>query len=248
MSTLHRHDDYQTALYHFQSFDCRWKYFENVQMKVANNRCPICECLIDGSVTRLNKKNNNTAIVATVDHYRPLKHYDFLACNHENYLLMCSDCNNIYKGCEFPLYDSAERAMGESELQDEKPLIVNPIYDDLLELFVLVFKRSSRGKNILELRPKASTGYLHEKALATIKLFGLGDCDTNRHRNNNVYNCRINILESHFGVFYEFAKALKAGEKQKAGLELQAHRNIFKRYGFFVFLQKKDNFEVNTPS
>jgi hypothetical protein len=76
-------------------------------------------------------------------------------------------------------------------------------------------------------------------------LFGLGDCEVNRHANDNIYNCRISILESHFGVFYEFAKALKTGNRQRASKQFKDHKELFQSYGFFDFLKKSENFEVH---
>jgi len=239
MSALYEHEDYQNALEQFNRSSCKWSSFVDVQSKVAKDKCPICECSLDGSVTRLSNSGNNLSIEATVDHYRPQKYYSFLECDHKNYLLMCSECNNIYKGSEFPLHHSTPRAIDKTKLDNEKPLIVNPIYDNLLELFVLVFRRTSSGKNVLELKPKETTGYLYEKALETIKLFGLGNCEIYRHSNENVYNCRIRILETHFGVFYEFVKALHEGDKLKASLEIRDKREIFESYGFFEFLKRK---------
>ncbi len=239
MSGLYEHDDYETTLAEFNSSHCKWSFFEDIHMDIANGRCPICECSLDGTVTRPSK-NGITSITATIDHYRPQHHYDFMKCKPSNYLLMCSECNNIYKGSEFPLHSSRPtRATNINEIENEKPLIVNPISDNLLELFILVFKRKATGEELLlELKPKETTGYLYEKALETIKLFGLGDCEINRHSNENVYNCRIRILESHFGIFYEFAKALKEGNREKASLEIRANREIFESYGFLEFLKK----------
>ena len=243
MSTLYGHDDYQNALNSFNISRCKWSSFTEVQMKVSKNKCPICECALDNSINRPSKKGNTT-IKATVDHYRPQDLYAFLECDHKNYLLMCSECNNIYKGSDFPLHSSTpKRAIDEEKLVNEKPLIVNPIYDDLLELFILVFRRTSSGKNVLELKPKETAGYLYEKALETIKLFGLGDCETNRHNNVNVYNCRIRVLEGHFGIFYEFVKALKEGNRQKASLELRVHKENFETYGFYEFI-KQNQFKI----
>jgi hypothetical protein len=244
MSALYGHDEYQDALDIFNASSCKWSSFINVHTKVSKNKCPICESPLDGSATRISNSGNALTIHATIDHYRPQKHYNFLKCNHKNYLLMCSECNNIYKGSEFPLHTSTPtRATNKDEIESEKPLIVNPIHDDLLELFVLVFKRSAAGGVLLELKPKASTGYLYKKALETIKLFGLGDCETNRHSNNNVHSCRISILQSHYNIFYTFAKALKDGDKFKASLELKTKRGRFENYGFFEFI-KKNQFEI----
>ena len=157
---------------------------------------------------------------------------------------MCSECNNIYKGSQFPLHSSTPiRATEEENIKDEKPLIVNPIYDDLLELFILVFRRSGE-ELLLELKAKSTTGYLYEKAVETIRLFGLGNCEINRHQNESVYGCRISVLQSHFGVFYEFAKALNEGNREKALLEFRANKDIFENYGFYEFI-KRNQFVVS---
>ena len=243
MSALYEHDDYETALESFRTTDCKWSAFVDVHMKVSQQRCPICESPLDGSVARLTNSENRVIIHATVDHYRPQNYYSFLKCNHKNYLLMCSECNNIYKGSQFPLHGSTPtRATDEENIKDEKPLIVNPINDNLLELFILVFKRSGE-ELLLELKPKATAGYLYEKAVATIRLFGLGDCEINRHHNDNVYNCRISVLQSHFGVFYEFVKALNEENIEKASLEFRANKDIFESYGFYEFI-KRNQFVV----
>jgi len=239
MSGVCNHPNYDEVIESFNRSDCKWGLFENIHMDIAKSRCPICEDRLDGTSTRLSKKGMTT-IISTIDHYRPQKYYSFMKCEPSNYLLMCSECNNIYKGSSFPIYQSDIRARNIEEISNEKPLLVNPIDDNLLELFILVFKQS--GENtILELKPKETTGYLYEKAMETIKLFGLGNCELNRHPNSEVYNCRMRVLESHFGIFYEFAKALKNRDKKKASLEI--NRVLFESYGFFEFL-KKDQFEV----
>jgi len=63
----------------------------------------------------------------------------------------------------------------------------------------------------------------------------LGDCEVNRHSNSNVYRCRIEILESHFNIFYGFAKALKDKDKRKASLELRDKKEIFEIMVFLNF-------------
>lgn len=246
MSALYDHSDYQEVIVNFNNSGCQWNLFKAIHIDTSQGKCPICECQLDGTVTRASK-NRITTLTATVDHYRPQYHYSFLACEPSNYLLMCSECNNIYKGSEFPLHHSTPtRAVCFSDIEKENPLIVNPITDNLLALFILVFKRSSSGKNVLELKPREPTGYLYEQAMATIKLFGLGDCEVNRHTNDHVFNCRITLLERHFGVFHAFAKALKKGDKKTALLEFQDNKETFNKYGFFIFLQK-NQFEDLIP-
>ena len=217
MSALYEHDEYQDSLNNFNISSCKWSSFTTVHMKISKNRCPICEYLFDeNSEISRDNKNGDNLLVPTIDHYRPKNKelYPFLKCDHKNYLLMCFECNSSYKKSKFPLYNSITRATNKNELINEKPLIVNPITDDVYELFILVFKQTN-GKKILELKPKESSGYLHDKALETIKVFGLGDCEIYKHTDENIHNCRIEVLISHFGKFYNFAKIMNSSKKEE---------------------------------
>jgi hypothetical protein len=247
MRSLYSHADYTSYLNDFSnSFTEKcdyesWSIFKPLHLEITNNKCPICECTLDGSVTRATRDNRETSLRATIDHFRPKFLYNFLKCDNRNYLVMCSDCNNVYKGEEFPLYQDGNRAENMIDIVNERPLLVNPINDDILELFDLVFKRVGSNKNVLELQPKTSldpNSYLYEKAQKTIEIFGLGNCSS-MNENNNVQKCRIDILESHFGIFYEFAKALLRGDKITVNLLLNEHKSTYISYGFFEFLKKK---------
>lgn len=253
MRGLHKHPYYPYTLSQFQqSFlnDCThtsWKIFKTLHLSVTHDKCPICECNLDGSVTR-ESANSEMVIRPTVDHYRPkdVALYPLLECDDKNYLLMCNDCNQAYKGNLFPLYGNQDRdriSASTENITTERPLIVNPIYDDLLELFILVFKRTDVGPNILELRPKEASGYLHEKAKETIKVFSLGNCEVNGHPNNNIQNCRISLLHSHYSKFYEFIEALSE-KKMKKAFSLKEKHNL-ENYGFYTFILKRQ-FEDNT--
>lgn len=241
MSQLYHHADYPKALDKFKqsSSDRKWSEFKKVQLKVANYKCPICECsLKDGNFfSRINNQGSTHIIEATVDHYRPQKHYDFLTFEPENYILMCSECNNIYKGCHFPLLDDADRATKKEDLVLEKPLIVSPINDNLLDLFNLIFKYTTSGRKILELQAKQQQGYLYEKTVTTIGLFSLGSCDTTGHYNENIRNCRINLLSDHYKKFKGFIDALNA--RNIAQMRIEIKKYDLDSYGFFKFIIKK---------
>ena len=219
MTELYAHADYPAALARFDASERKkkWSFFKDVHTKVTYKRCPICECLLDGSVYRskTNAASSDDAEMAqgpTIDHYRPKDEglYPFLKYSHRNYILMCTDCNNAYKGNLFPLFNNGVRATTVATLATEQPLIVNPIVDDLQDLFIVVFTQTQSGRKVLELRPKANSGYLHEKAKETIEVFSLGDCDLNRHSNLNVHNGRIRVLNDHYNKLYAFAVAYKA--------------------------------------
>ncbi|TGE83342.1 hypothetical protein C7Y70_10035, partial [Pseudoalteromonas sp. KS88] len=203
MSKLYTHKDYPAALNKFNSSKKakKWAEFKDIHLTLTNHKCPICECSLkdDELLTRFSGSNNTsiTKISATIDHYRPQKYYNFLKLTPENYILMCSECNNIYKGCEFPLFGaSTERAKNCAEIINERPLIVNPIIDKLLNLFVLVLRQMENGRKVLELAPKHENGYFYEQAKTSIKLFKIGECDINDHSNENVRNLRINLLHN----------------------------------------------------
>lgn len=249
MKNLYLDSDYISALNNFNlratPSNCSnrdWSIFKNVHIKITNNKCPICECNLDGSLSRVSN-NGSTTISATIDHYRPKDNnlYPLLKCDDKNYLLMCSDCNNAYKGNNFPLHSSGNTrdttSISTTSITIEKPLIANPIYDDLLDLFVVVLRLTPSGRKVLELEPKETSGYLYEKAKETIKLFSLGNCEVNVSLNNNVQNCRIGLLHDHFNKFYDFIQALRDKDMQRAYQEAQ-NKNL-NRYGFYDFIQAK---------
>ena len=246
MSSLYEHDNYQITLENFEAQvtngECiytAWGLFKPIHSDITKDKCPICECLLDNSVKRLSNRGNLIAVKSTIDHYRPQEYYPFLKCDHKNYILMCSECNSMYKKSKFPLYPLGSVRWTEESFIEEQPLIVNPIFDNVLELFDLVFRLSSSGKKVLELKPKKSlleTDYFYEKAVETIKVFGLGDCEENRHQNENVHNCRIELLEKYFDRFYELAKARKVGRAEFLVVLSENPENY--HYGFTKFIAK----------
>ena len=247
MSSLYEHNDYETTLETFQeqvsNGECTytaWGVFKPIHMYITKNRCPICECLLDNTVTRMTNRGFTT-VKATIDHYRPQEFYPFLKCDDKNYILMCSECNTEYKKSNFPLYPLDSTRWCEEEFVEEKPLIINPIIDNPLEVFELIFKLSSRGRKVLELRPKENTGYLYEKASETIKVFGLGDCEENRHENDNIHNCRIELLAQHYDRFYALARARKVGKDEFLRVLSEHRENV--HYGFTKFIAK-EQFEI----
>lgn len=239
MRYLYQHDDYQAALQRFNQWPKKWSRFKGVHLAVTNHRCPICECsLKSGELLVRNNCNPGkpqTEIKATVDHYRPLNYYPFLKFEHKNYILMCSECNNIYKGSEFPLYpEQAIRAINVAQLTTEQPLIASPVKDNIFDLFKVVTRRLKNGTRVLELTPKHASGYMHDKALETIKLFGIGDCETNGHSNENVKALRINLLRNHFSKFEKFIDAFL--KKDVAKMRSEVSEKNLNSYGFLKII------------
>jgi hypothetical protein len=256
MSNLYAHSDYSATLALFnskQNIGSTWSTFQTVHLKITSSRCPICECILDGTTTRASH-NGTTTLVSTIDHYRPKAagFYPLLKYDHENYILMCSDCNNAYKGCEFPLHSSTPVrntvAYTTRDITNEKPLIVNPIYDIPNDIFKIVFRLSLTGKKVLELEAKQSDTYQKEKANETIKLFSLGNCEnpTHTHSNTNVQNCRIALLHDHFNKFHDIIIILKGrnfldiskDDQIKIYKEVRAKK--LNEYGFYTSIMKNN--------
>ena len=250
LSNLHSLPEYATDLASFNSVPVnrrKWSVFKNSHMKASNNKCPICECPLDTPITR--PSNNNSVIIEpTIDHYRPIDKYPNLKYDHENYILMCKDCNGPYKGSEFPLHSSTPNrnttATETSNISNEKPLIVNPIYDDIHDIFKLVFKQSHSGKKVLELAPKQTSGYNKERAEETIRLFSLGNCEepSHRHSSINVQACRIGLLHNHFLKFYNIVRILNGrnitqiSKKDQKEIYLDVKSSDLDEFGFYKFI------------
>jgi len=272
MSSLYLHNDYSQALSNFNSSIAskRWKKFKDVQMKVAKDKCPICEYPFseEDRPTRLTNQNRNIALIPTVDHYRPQDIYPNLAYVHENYLLLCNDCNGVYKDNHFPLYPNTathtRTATNMALVTHEQPLLANPIYDNPLDLFKLQFRRTTTSNiNILELVPKEneqSNIYLYQKAKKTIELFGLKECQPLAVTSENVKQCRINLLNSHYGKIFNLALSINnmdntdffnamikfKNNKLDDALSYHGFREVYlnlreapKHYGFYSFLFRK---------
>jgi hypothetical protein len=243
MSQLYSHGDYPAALRRFvhSAHDRRWSKFKDVHLKVAKYKCPICECsLKHSSLLERDANGGVTQLKATMDHYRPKDNslYPFLIYEHTNYILMCLDCNSAYKGNLFPLHSSTpNRAVTVADISTEKSLIVNPITDELLALFTLVFRYTQSGKKVLELIASNDDAYLKEKAETTIKIFSLGDCEINLNHNANVQTCRVNLLSDHFKKFHGFIEAIKNKNLYKALEEKNKYK--LEEYGFYKFIKMK---------
>lgn len=145
---------------------------------------------------------------------------------------MCSECNNIYKESKFPIFGpQAIRVTNAAQLATEQPLIVTPVSNNIFDLFKVVTRRLTNGRKVLELIPKDASDYLHNKAIETIKLFGIGDCEANAHSNANVKALRINLLRSHFSIFEKFINAHIHDDVAKMSIEIE-EKNLT-TYGFF---------------
>jgi len=237
--------------------DDYWFAFTDLQKKISNNRCPICEVELTKSKDRTN--------TATLDHFRPESKdmYPYLKCIPENYILMCSLCNSTYKKDMFPLLDNSKRAIEAKTIEDtieEQPLLFNPTEEDPLEFFELAFRMTQQG-GILELKrnsktiPKDKTSYKYQQCETMIKIFGLGYChknprkDTRKERNLEtdemetifVQECRVDILTKHYTTFIKLAQSIQNKDKKAYALIIsnKNRKKELESYGFYNFIMKK---------
>ena len=90
----------------------------------------------------------------------------------------------------------------------------------------------------MALTPKHQSGYLYEKALESIKLFGLdGDSEEAERPNDNVRALRITLLHSHYKRFERFLKCFEADDVVAMRKEV-THRELDK-FGFFQFILRR---------
>lgn len=257
MRQIFSHQDYTSTVSIFKTkfaqdqlnCDEYWTSFMGVHKDISNSKCPICE----EELSEYPNKHNSP----TIDHFRPKADnmYPKLRCEPENYLLMCSLCNSTYKEDKFPLLDEDKRATEANVLadtNDEMPLLINPAYQNPLDYFELAFRRTHQG-GILELKrnsnkiPKNKDSYEYKICETTIKLFGLGYCNTYEHPNENTKNCRIDILTKHYKSFIKLAEIMQNKDRKGLALFMKDSKNKFEeleKYGFFKFIIK-EQFTIN---
>ena len=220
--------------------ECKWGVFKEAFFEFSKYRCPICEDKL-GSYT------------SDIDHTRPQSKYEFLECCCQNYMIMCPDCNRGYKRAKFPL-EKEFVATDIITIDEEEKLLINPREDDIYEYFELAFINSQTGKKILILKENDKLADNKKcKALETIKLYGLGDCNPK----SQTQKCRIELLNDHYLQFYKLAKILdeiladledkfddeqkidsEFSKKFKIELDKRDNPELLEKYGFLEFLKR----------
>jgi len=139
-----------------------------ILVSLLENKCPICE-------RRISHSDSNADVI---EHYRPKKHYWWLAYDYENYTLACSTCN-LAKSDDFPLFANQKSVeyTNKHEIDKEKPLLINPFIEEPYKYFELIFSNysGSRKYNVIKLsiNPKLTDNYEIQKSKKTIEIFNL---------------------------------------------------------------------------
>jgi len=163
-----------------------------------DKRCAICQ------------QEMFTARMKSIEHYRPKNHYWWLAYNPQNYYLVCTDCNG-YKSTNFPLHDIQIDYISRENINNEKPLLLNPLKDNPNDYFQLFFvKHPLTKKGIVILQSKKGLNLLMKaKADKTIEIYNL-DLHSEKNRSDE---SRFDLLNKYYNDLFEIAKARKSGSK-----------------------------------
>ncbi len=116
-----------------------------------------------------------------VEHFRPKSLYFWLAYEWHNLFLSCEECNRTYKRNNFPLINSAERAVSyQDDVNNEQPLFLHPTEE--VERFI-----SFRGEVVFAIDD-------NERGKATIDGVGLNREKLEFDRKNQLEVLRLLYL------------------------------------------------------
>lgn len=100
---------------------------KDVQLNSQHGKCCYCEKISRGEIEHYRPKGAVKQSSKSTIRYPG---YYWLAYDWDNLLVSCTDCNRS-KSILFPLEDEAARARSHHDnIQDEKPLFINPAKDD----------------------------------------------------------------------------------------------------------------------
>lgn len=181
----------------------RYKIKQDIYMNLHgpfHGKCAYCESLIaenqPGDIEHFRPKNavkdinNKVVMVHLGDDLKPHSGYYWLAYCWRNLLPSCRDCNStpkvekdvlIGKGNRFPL-DNADYATKPGEEKREKPLLINPVYEDPeehLEVDEMGIMKEKNGS---------------KKGKTCIDVFGLNVREALYERRKRVYNHTTDLV------------------------------------------------------
>lgn len=148
-------------------FTNHWSDLKPILWKKQDERCAICEKILQGRGG------------ADVEHYRPKEDYWWLAYEPQNYYVACDECNRYEKGTKFPFAIGSSQVDYENKdkIDEEIPLLINPLLENPYQYFKVVFDtHASTKQRIIRLEPLDSLkrgSIEYEKAIATIEVFNI---------------------------------------------------------------------------
>ncbi len=200
-------NNYKLSIANNQSFPLSnhfnnvWTKLKSTYFEIQNGRCCICE------------KELNDIYSQDIEHYRPKNHYWWLAYNPQNYYLSCAECNRSYKKIKFPLFDEFPLQVSQDKtsyinrknINNEKPLLLNPVEDnpdDYFELVFIIHSSTNNGIAILQSKNGISVT-LKERADKTIEIYNL---DLHSYSTDSDKS-RFNLMNKYYNDLFEIAKA-----------------------------------------
>ena len=196
----------------------RWKPAKEQLLAETDGKCAYCEAPISG------------VAFGNVDHYRPKSIYWWLAYCYDNYLASCQLCNQKFKRDVFPVQNRKMRApiirrnttdafiaskvgmiapdpLNPSEVNDfirqhkqERPLLLNPYFDDPAEYFAwrvddmlreVEITPNSENFQVAVIIKNLENPEIESIAEASIKYYGLNRMELKTHRYNTYRNYRV---------------------------------------------------------
>jgi hypothetical protein len=152
----------------------KWSGVKNLMIEKLGRKCWYTEVEIVGAAL-------------TIDHYRPICEYWFLAFDPQNYRVSCPYSNSpqhnpLYgsaggKGDKFPLLGLGERAIGRNKLRREKPVILDPCIKEDCDLIAF----QADGRPILNPTHSANS-VAAERVDKSLLLLNLDHSDFNSKR------------------------------------------------------------------
>ena len=133
-----------------------------------------------------------------------------LPISWSNLLYACKHCNSEFKMDRFPLGDESKRVFEEGDdLTSERPLILNPYYDDPTQLFVYEIKNGDQYVYVLPTGDDDT-----ERSLSTIKICGLNRPDLLERRAEKVSAIRTAIRTLHAAIHFDKPDLKKIAKRE----------------------------------
>lgn len=106
------------------------KEVKEAMLKDQNNKCCYCEVFLTRHYGDVEHQRPKGGVQQEIEDPIAIPGYYWLAYKWENLFLTCAVCNRAYKRNFFPLANPNGRALSpEDPLENEEPLIVNPLED-----------------------------------------------------------------------------------------------------------------------
>lgn len=193
-------------------FPPHWAELKQFFLEFTKNVCPVCS-------TELQRD-------AHIDHFRNRKNYWWLAYETDNYQILCFDCNSAYKRTDFPVQGRQidfNSFTTKAELNKiEKPLLLNPFFDNPTDYFTLVFyEKLNTIEVIVGIDDKEC--YDYDKALKSIEVYNLDDSK------KDVKSNRKQLFRKRFFALQNYAKARMKFMKTKTKEDFIRYKTNEKR-------------------